>query len=54
MVAVLVPLVGQPRSQLDPLVNSFFQCAPRYWHCNMQSDFQKSNMWLDITNRLLE
>lgn len=36
MVAVLVPLVGQPRLQLDPLVSSFFQCAPRHRHYDMQ------------------
>jgi len=27
MVAVLVPLVGRPRAQMEPLVDSFFQCA---------------------------
>jgi hypothetical protein len=27
MVAVLVPLVGRPRAQMEPLVASFFQCA---------------------------
>lgn len=53
MVAVLVPLVGQPRSQLDPLVNSFLQCAPRHWPCNMQCVLQKSNTWLEITSMLL-
>jgi len=27
MVAIFVPLVGHPRSELDPLVATFFQCA---------------------------